>query len=236
LTLEPLPDSFATTRASLHALAEHVIAPARYRADGHIGLVATAGGFGTPRFGGDERIRVDGTELVQERPGSTTRVAITTIAAAAQFLGIEPGAPAEVYKPATDVAYDTHLAITADGARALAGWIEFATSLLEELRNAYSALAPTPIQMWPEHFDLSCDFGDADAGARANYGASPGDDAIPVPYLYFGPWDGARRTGALGTHGFGAALTYDELRAADNERPAGLEFFRDGAELLVGEP
>jgi hypothetical protein len=236
LTLEPLPDSFATTRSSLHALAEHVIAPARYRADGHIGLVATPGGFGTPHFGNDERIRVDGTELVHERPGSTTRVAITTIAAAAQFLGIAPGAPTEVYKPATDVAFDAHLAVTADGARALAAWIDFATSLLEEVRNAYSALAPTPIQMWPEHFDLSCDFGDADAGARANYGASPGDAAIPAPYLYVGPWDAARRTGALGTHGFGAALTYDDVRGGASERAAGLEFFRDGAALLVGEP
>jgi hypothetical protein len=236
VTLELLPDSFAATRDSLHALAEHVIAPARYRADGHIGLVATSGGFGTPRFGTDERIRVDGTELVHERPGSTTRVAITTIAAAAKFLGIEPGAPQEVYKPATDVPYDAHLAITADGARALAAWIEFATSLLDEVRNAYSALAPTAVQMWPEHFDLSCDFGDADAGARANYGASPGDDAIPLPYLYVGPWDAARRTGALATHGFGAALTYDDLHGAGNERAAGLEFFRDSAALLVGEP
>jgi hypothetical protein len=236
LTLEPLPDSFAATRASLHALAEHVIAPARYRVDGHIGLVATAGGFGTPRFGNGERIRVDGTELAHERPGSTTRVAITTIAAAAQFLGISPGAPAEVYSPATTVAFDVHLAVAAESARALAAWIDFASSLLEEVRSAYSALAPTPVQMWPEHFDLSCDFGDADAGARANYGASPGDDAISDPYLYVGPWDAARRTGALGTRGFGAALTYDEVRGGASERAAGLEFYRDSAALLVGEP
>ena len=30
------------------AISENVIAPARYRADGHIGLVPTKGGFGTP--------------------------------------------------------------------------------------------------------------------------------------------------------------------------------------------
>ena len=55
------------------------IAPARYRADGHIGLVATPGGFGTPHFGDGERIRVDGSELVHERPGTTRRVPITTL-------------------------------------------------------------------------------------------------------------------------------------------------------------
>ena len=37
--------------------------------------------------------------------------------------------------------------------------------------------------------------GDADAGTRANFGASPGDASIPEPYLYVGPWDEARRTG-----------------------------------------
>src|SRR5436853_7752133 len=85
----------------MHALAEHVIAPARYRADGHIGLVPTPGGFGTPTFGDGERVRVDGVELVHERPGTTTRVRITTIRAAAQFVGIPPRAPADVYKPTT---------------------------------------------------------------------------------------------------------------------------------------
>ena len=72
--LEPLPPAFGATREALHALAEHVLAPARYRADGHIGLVPTPGGFGTPTFGEGERVRVEGVELVHERPGSTRRV------------------------------------------------------------------------------------------------------------------------------------------------------------------
>jgi hypothetical protein len=199
-------------------------------------LVGTPGGFGTPHFGDDERIRVDGIELVHERPGSSRRVAITTIATAAQFLGIEPGAPVEVYKPATNVPYDAHLDVTADGVKALAAWIDFASTLLEDVRKTYSALAPTMIQMWPEHFDLGCDFGDADAGSRANYGASPGDEGITEPYLYVGPWDAARRTGALATHGFGAACTYNELIASSGAHAAGLEFMLDSAALLVGEP
>lgn len=234
--LEPLPDSFLATREALHALAEHVIAPARYRVDGHIGLVATPGGFGTPKFGDDEGVRVDGTELVHERPGSTRRVAITTLDAAAQFLGIPVGAPTEVYKPATTVAPDASLPVALDSARALASWIEFATSLLDELRDIYPAQSPSAVQLWPEHFDLSCDLGDSDAGSRANYGASPGDGAITEPYLYVGPWDASRKTGALGRYAWGAALTYSELNAAPQPRAAGLEFFLDGAALLVGAP
>src|SRR6476469_7773794 len=98
--LEPLPDSFDAARDGLHALAEHVLAPARHRVDGHIGLVPTAGGFGTPTFGDGERVRVEGVELVHERPGTSTRVRITTLGAAAQFVGVPLGAPG-VYPPAT---------------------------------------------------------------------------------------------------------------------------------------
>jgi hypothetical protein len=90
------------------------------------------------------------------------------------------------------------------------------------------------VQLWPEHFDLSTDFGDAGAGTRANYGASPGDDRIPEPYLYAGPWDVARRTGVFAAHPFGAALTYGELLAAGDPEGAAREFFRDAAALLVG--
>ena len=109
--LEPLPDSFVAARDGMHALAEHVLAPARYRSDGHIGLVPTPGGFGTPTFGDAERVRVDGVELVHERPGTSTRVRITTVGAAAQFVGIPPGAPAEVYTPATPCNPDAPLSV-----------------------------------------------------------------------------------------------------------------------------
>ena len=44
-------DAFIATRASLHTLAEHVLAPARHRVTGRIGLRATEGGFGAPPFG-----------------------------------------------------------------------------------------------------------------------------------------------------------------------------------------
>jgi hypothetical protein len=232
--LEPLPSSFRATREALHALAEHVIAPARYHADGRIGLTPTPGGFGTPVFDDGGRVRVDGVELVHERPGSTRRVPITTLAAAATFIEVPLGAPTEVYKPTTACLPDTALDIDADAARALAEWYQYAAALLHDLAETYAIHQPSGATLWPEHFDVAMELGDAAAGTRANYGASAGDATVADPYLYIGPWDTERRTGALGTHAFGTAITYDALRAVDDPVGAGRDFFFDGAALLVG--
>ena len=74
------------------------------------------------------------------------------------------------------------------------------------------------------------------AGTRANYGASPGDAGICQPYLYVGPWDASRRSEKLGTHPFGAAITYEELRDSHDAKGVGREFFLEGAALLLGQP
>src|SRR4051794_29556561 len=234
--LEPLPAAFGATREGLHALAEHVIAPARYRSDGHIGLVPAPGGFGTPTFGDGERVRVEGVELVYERPGSIRRVPITTLSDAAQFIGIPLGAPTELYKPATAGLPDTSLDIDAESARALAAWIDYAAALLHELQDAYATQSPSAAQLWPEHFDLACELGDRDGGTRATYGASPGDSVLGDPYLYVAPFDKSRHTGPFAMYGFGAAITYEELRAALDPRAAGRDFYHDGASLLLGVP
>jgi hypothetical protein len=64
--LEPVnnADEFTRTRRTLHRLAERTISPARERANGKIGLRFTKDGFGTPFFGEDEQLRVEGTTLV----------------------------------------------------------------------------------------------------------------------------------------------------------------------------
>jgi hypothetical protein len=234
--LEPLPDSFVAARDGLHALAEHVLAPARYRVDGHIGLGATPGGFGTPTFGEGERVRVDGIELVHERPGTVTRIGITTLGVAAQFIGIPLGAPNGVYTPTTPCSPDLAIGLDVDAARTLAAWIALADSLLSDLREAYAAHDPSPTTLWPEHFDLACELGDEQAGTRATYGASPGDETIPQPYLYVSPFDAARRTGAFAMYPFGAAITYDELHAAGDSKGVGSDFVLEGAALLLGQP
>jgi hypothetical protein len=233
--LEPLPPAFAQTRDALHALAEHVLAPFRYRADGHIGLVVTPGGLGTPLTADGERVRVNGTELVHERPGTATRVGLTTLGIAAQFVDVPLGLPAGIYPPATPCAPDIPVAVDAAAARAVAAWLDLGAALLSELREHYGAHDATIPTLWPEHFDVAIEMG-ADTGSRANYGASLGDTTITQPYLYVGPWDATRRTGLLGTTEFGAAITYDELLAAGNPRATGADFFASSASLLLGAP
>jgi len=64
--LAPLPPNFAPTVASLHRVAERLVAPAR-KPDNEISLRATPGGFGTPAFeldGTTRQVRIEGAELV----------------------------------------------------------------------------------------------------------------------------------------------------------------------------
>ena len=59
--------TYATTRTELHRVAAHVIARRRFLVTGRFGLRVTPGGFGTPLFGDDEVVRVDGDALLRER-------------------------------------------------------------------------------------------------------------------------------------------------------------------------
>jgi hypothetical protein len=88
VTLEPLPEGFAETRRALHRLAQEVISPARAEVTGRIGLRATPGGFGTPPFGDDAEVRVEGAELVRATRGGEERERIEGIdEAASRALG-----------------------------------------------------------------------------------------------------------------------------------------------------
>jgi hypothetical protein len=71
--LREVPGELAPTRQLLHHLAQTVISPARERVTGRIGLRATPGGFGTPRFGDGEQVRVEGTDLVFEDAAGAER-------------------------------------------------------------------------------------------------------------------------------------------------------------------
>jgi hypothetical protein len=228
--LPELPPTFAATRDALHVVAEQVVSAAYWHATTHIGLRPMPRGFGTPVFGDAERVRVDATALVHEHGGAVRRHELTTPAAAAAFVGVPLGAPT-VYPAATDVAPDTPLAIDRDSALALADWYALAAALLTDLRAAHHDVPSTELQLWPEHFDLACELGD-EGPARGNYGASPGDESIPEPYLYVGPHDASRRTGTFARCGFGAALTYSELRQSIEAGAAGRQFYESAVEEL----
>lgn len=70
--LGPLPDTYTPTREALHRVAEHVMKPAREAANGKFGLRYTKGGFGTPFFGPDVQLRVEGAELVRQERDSAS--------------------------------------------------------------------------------------------------------------------------------------------------------------------
>jgi hypothetical protein len=225
--LAAVPRGYEETRVALHAVAEHVLKPARERANGKIGLRFVRGGFGTPFFGDDVQVSVAGTMLQVVRGSEVTRTPLTTLAAAAEALGDLAG-------PGAELSADP-FSIDAAAARVVAGWFGFAYSVLEELRaRATDELAPSRVQIWPEHFDAALELGDEAGGARAAYGCSPGDERHPEPYLYVAPWT-ARPTGELwNARGFaGAELAYAELLAAADPRALALEFFEARVRALM---
>jgi hypothetical protein len=222
-----LPEQFAETRESLHALADHILAAARYHAIGRIGLQVVQGGFATPPFGDDQRaVGVDGTELVHRAGGQERRTPITTLRAAGEFAGVEPGAPSDVYKPATPCDLDAPLLVDAEAARRLADWYALGDAALRRLRTAIAADRPSDLTLWPEHFDVAIRAGEI------NYGASPGDAQVPEPYLYVGPTGLhlAATDDSFWNQPFGAAVTWEDVRSVDDA----VEFFRQGRQHAAG--
>ncbi len=233
--LQPLGDrdTLARTRLGWHILAEHVLAPARHAANGRIGLRFTRGGFGTPFFGSDEQARVSGRDLVVVRNDAATKVPITTPRAAAAAVGGGLGAPANVYEPATPLEADSPLDIDHHAARVLGAWYGFGSSVLEELRARAADADPSRVQLWPEHFDLSFDLGDEARATRGTFGASPGDEAHPDPYLYVTHRSDVGADPYWNDDAFGgASLSYEMLVAAEAPRELALDFFRRGRRAL----
>jgi hypothetical protein len=220
--LHELPQSFASTREALHAVAEQIVAPAR-KPDNEIALLKTPGGFGTPEFefeGATMQVRVDGADLVLARDGEERRAELSTLAAAGEFVCAEllpGGLPRD----------DADLAIDHEAAERLGDFYAFAAGILERFK---ASLGPdddaSEITLWPEHFDIAFEAGAEIAGRRANYGASPGDSDHAEPYLYVGPWSGEFEGDLWNAASFnGAELSYAKLLAPDDQQAAALEFF-----------
>ena len=201
------PDHFVTTRVSWHTLAERVLAPARAAATGRIGLRPTAGGITTGPFGADRTLSVVDTDLLVIDGTVTRRSVITTLGEAAAFAGTDPAATTGVFVATTPADPDAPLPVDPAAAAALAEWFAFGARVLGTWRAEHADETPSEIQLWPEHFDLGLDLGPE--GRRANYGASPGDGASALPYLYVGPWEPS--DDPFWTEGTYAALGYDAL-------------------------
>jgi hypothetical protein len=227
--LPVLPPDFGPTRLALHRVAEDVVSPARVAATGNeIALEPTPGGFGTPPLPGGGRVRVDVDELVvDERDGSARREALTTTAAARRFTGLDASGGDE-----------ESLRIGSDSARVLAAFYAFSDEILRTLRaEARAEDEPSPIHLWPEHFDIAFEQGSEDEGRRATYGASPGDENHAEPYFYVATWSEPPRGPGWTAKGFrGAELGYAALRETADPRAQGLAFFRGRRAALLEPP
>lgn len=222
--LGPVPENLVETRLALHRLAEHVLTPARQAVNGKIAMRYVAGGFGSPFFGEDVQVRVDGADLVVDSTEGERRAPITTLATAADHVGVPLDAE------------DEPLAVDATASRFLGDWYGFTASVLEQLRaESGPELEASRVQLWTEHFDLATELGAESAGVRAGYGGSPGDELHPEPYFYVVPWDSRHATGdGWNASGYaGAELSYAELLAADDQRGAALDFCRDRLRALT---
>jgi hypothetical protein len=113
------------------------------------------------------------------------------------------------------------LADHAEGLMALGAWYANAASALEHALGAHGARQPSPMRIWPHHFDMASIFfldeGDPETARSVNTGFSPGDGSIPEPYFYVTPYPTPARLpnlpapGAWHTEGFTAAV----LRCAE---------------------
>ena len=180
------PASLPATREALHRLAAYVIAPVRYRATERFGLRATDGGFGTPDFDG-RRVRVEGVELIDEVSGGERRHTISTLQAAADFLGgpVDPDTAAEHDSPAMGDVNEA-LGIDLASSELLGQWYAASFDALRAVAADETSVDASEPQLWPGHFDAAIEVGDEDH--RGSYGASPGDHSIDEPYLYLSIW------------------------------------------------
>lgn len=178
----------AATRISLHAVAELLLAGPQYQASGTIRLRTVPGGFGCVAA---PHTRVEGTHLVTPRASvPLDGLAVAEVAAAA---GLVPRPLLEVYAGGSGLAADHRLTVSEAGAQE-------AAEAFGRGEEALASFAPDRQRvLWPEHFDLALTLDEV------NYGVSPGDAHLPVPYAYVGPWEPAAFRGAFWNAPFGAA-------------------------------
>lgn len=201
-------ESLAHTRRALHAVAELLIAGPQYEQHGDIRLAVTQGGFAGITGTG---AALDGTALVTAVGRHELRGTLRQLAAAA---AIPPRRLTDVYSGGPDFRDDEPLDVDpADTATLLQAFADGDAAL--------RALAADEVPiLWPEHFDVGISVNEV------NYGVSPGDHAVPVPYAYVGPW--SVPSGDFWNQSFGAARPVSDLG-----RMAGiLSFFEQGRRVL----
>jgi hypothetical protein len=201
----------AFTRRSLHGLAELVLAGPQYRACGRIELRASPDGFATVA---QPHARLDGVELV----AGNQRLPVNgrTYSELAAAIGVTASALDDVYSEGPGCDVDDVCELDPEAVQEIAWAFELGDVTLRRL-----APSATPV-LWPEHFDIAIDLD------RVNFGVSPGDDFLPEPYAYVGPWQRTGLDEEFWNAPFGAARPLTQLPRAE----ALLAFFTAGRDRL----
>ncbi|MGH8893458.1 MAG: hypothetical protein ACRDWY_09160 [Actinomycetes bacterium] len=210
------------TRKSLHRVAEHVLSAALKTATGHIALEPGPGGVRTPPLPDGSVLAVEGTDITVTGPGVARRAQLSTVAHAAHLAGTVPGFPWTKHPPATPLEPDARLAVDAASAQVLADWFALGAEAMGALAREIPEDGPGPAHVYPEHFDLGM------VAAEVNYGASPGDEAIELPYLYVGPHEGPPAEDDFWNAPFGAYRTIHDVTTPQDA----LAFFRAGRDRV----
>jgi hypothetical protein len=201
------------TRNSLHALAELLLAGPQHKLTGRLVLEVKPNGFGTIL---EPELTITGTELIT-RTGRSIPLDGRTIAEVAEDAGVVPHALDDVYSDGSDL--DEHHVLTIH-ARAAAEIID----AFSRGDAALAAFAPDETRaLWPEHFDIGV------SRNEVNYGVSPGDSFLGVPYAYVGPWSRNGLTDPYWNAPFGAARPVAEIDDL-------ADFFAEGEALAVTGP
>jgi hypothetical protein len=198
--------SYATTRHSLHGLAELVLAGPRYLAGGSMRLRADDAGI---RTWDDPSLRLSRGDLVSDR----SRVPLDglTFGAAAAAVGLVAQSLDHVYHDGSHVGPDERIALEPAHVAVLEGALEWGNTALRRFAPDTEAV------LWPEHFDVAITRGEV------NYGVSPGDGHHEHPYAYVGPHE--TRRGAFWNAPFGALRPMSDVADAT----ALVLFFEEGA-------
>ncbi|WP_194892290.1 hypothetical protein [Catenulispora pinisilvae] len=198
-----------TTRASLHGIAELLLAGPQYRQHGTIRLRVLPGAFSTIVA---PDLRVDHQKVRSHDAAVEVRGA--TYAELGSRLGVIAGAPEGLYQHGSGAQPSDRPVLDPRAARVL-------LDALDRGDQGLRRFAPDQIPvLWPEHFDVAITVNEV------NYGVSLGDDYLDDPYMYVGPHK--PRTGAFWNAPFGAVRPL----AATADEVAG--FFAEGQQVLRG--
>jgi hypothetical protein len=202
-----------STRLSLHAVAELLLAGPQYDASGTLRLKAAPGGFATIA---EPELAVVGAALM----AGSKEVLLDgrTIGEVARDVGVTPRPLGDIQKDHTDLGPDSVLTVDGLAAAEIAGALHVGAAALAAYAPSADAV------LWPEHFDVGI------AVDEVNYGVSPGDGYVEVPYAYVGPWDREGLDDPFWNAPFGAAAPLSEL----GDEAAVVAYFERGRDLLSG--